>query len=412
MNQPLADLPEACDVLVVGAGPAGSAAALVLARAGIDVRLVDQHAFPRDKTCGDALIADAHKALARLGLRDEVMTQARAAAHVGLVGPRGGRLDIASSLAVLPRRQLDDLLCRAAVRAGAHMHAPARFGAPCTDDAGTVTGAQLSHGTALHRMAARTVILATGAQPQALIAAGLCQRRAPSGMALRAYVSHPEAAQHMDRLEVIWHPRLRHGYGWMFPGPGGVFNIGVGWFQPHRGAGDDRAERSGGNLAERFQALRDIHPGVREVLTHGRLQGPPKGAPLRCTLAGVQHSRPGLLVAGEAAGSTYLLTGEGIGKALETGMLAADTVLRERAGQLGGTTLHDAYAQRLAELAPRFRLYEQANRVNAHPWLADLVVWRGNHSARLRERMRRVLDETANPGNLLSFKGATRLLFG
>jgi flavin-dependent dehydrogenase len=117
-------------------------------------------------------------------------------------------------------------------------------------------------------------------------------------------------------------------------------------------------------------------------------------------------------VAGEAAGSTYLLTGEGIGKALETGMLAADTVLRDRAGQLGGATLHGAYAQRLAELAPRFRLYEQANRVNAHPWLADLVVWRGNHSARLRERMRRVLDETANPGNLLSFKGATRLLFG
>ena len=56
----------ACDVLVIGAGPAGSACAHVLAGAGLDVLLVDQHAFPRDKTCGDGLIPDAQRALSRL----------------------------------------------------------------------------------------------------------------------------------------------------------------------------------------------------------------------------------------------------------------------------------------------------------------------------------------------------------
>ncbi|RZJ83092.1 MAG: FAD-dependent oxidoreductase, partial [Massilia sp.] len=61
-----------CEVLVIGAGPAGSACARILARSGVDVLLVDQHPPGRDKTCGDGLIPDAHKALARLGLLDDV----------------------------------------------------------------------------------------------------------------------------------------------------------------------------------------------------------------------------------------------------------------------------------------------------------------------------------------------------
>ena len=70
-----ATLPGRCDVLVVGAGPAGSACATVLARAGIDVLLIDQQDFPREKICGDGLIADAHAALQRLGAYDAVMAR-------------------------------------------------------------------------------------------------------------------------------------------------------------------------------------------------------------------------------------------------------------------------------------------------------------------------------------------------
>ena len=123
-------LPAQCEVLVVGAGPAGSACAQWLALRGVDVVLVDQHEFPRDKVCGDGLIPDAHDALQRLGVYDEVMAVAERVPHLGCIGPRGGRIDVPGRLAVLQRRLLDDILKRAAERAGARFFAPLRFLAP------------------------------------------------------------------------------------------------------------------------------------------------------------------------------------------------------------------------------------------------------------------------------------------
>jgi flavin-dependent dehydrogenase len=134
-----------------------------------------------------------------------------------------------------------------------------------------------------------------------------------------------------------------------------------------------------------------------------------KGAPLRCTLEGARWSRPGLLVTGEAAGSTYSFSGEGIGKAMETGIHAAEVLLRHGLDADVDAAVRADYDARLRELKPRFELYKRANSVNRHPWLADLVIWRARKSERLLRRMSGVLNETSNPGNLLSFKGMLRL---
>ena len=232
MNLDIDALPAACDVLVVGAGPAGSAAALSLAKAGLDVVLVDQHAFPRDKVCGDGLIPDAHNALRKLGVLDAVMAQAQACEYVGCIGPRGGRIDVPGVLAVLPRRQLDELLCRAAVAAGARMFAPVRFTAPIEAD-GRVVGATLHHGDVTRDVRATWVLLATGAVPQALLAAGMSERHTPSGVALRGYVKNDAMVGRIDKLEIVWHRALSPGYGWIFPCRDGVFNIGVGIADSH-----------------------------------------------------------------------------------------------------------------------------------------------------------------------------------
>src|SRR6185437_15787672 len=195
MNLDIDQLPEHCDVLVVGAGPAGSAAAQLLARAGREVVLVDGQAFPRDKVCGDGLIPDAHHALGRLGVLDAVMAEARRSDALGCIAPRGGRIDVPGRLAVLPRKRLDEIVCRAAAGAGARMFAPLRFIEPLrAERAGAdapVIGARLRQGATTRPIGARWVVLATGAQPQATIAAGVCERRTPSAIALRGYVRNP-----------------------------------------------------------------------------------------------------------------------------------------------------------------------------------------------------------------------------
>lgn len=399
-------LPASCDVLVVGAGPAGAACAQGLARAGLQVCLVDQQVFPREKVCGDGLIPDAHAALARLGVLERVMAQAQPVHRVACIGPRGGRVEIPARLAVLPRRQLDQILLEAAIAAGADFQAPWRFEGLLRDADGHAVGAMLHQGDAVHEVAARWVVLATGAVPQALLAAGLCRRRVPSGVALRGYIRHPAMAAQLQAMEVVWHRSLRPGYGWIFPGPDAVFNIGVGIAHSHATLADGRAAKQEVNLRRVFEAFCHHHAPARALVEGGEWVGELKGAPLRCTLEGAHWSAPGVLVTGEAAGSTYSFTGEGIGKALETGMRAAQALAA------GGSMaeVRQRYEDSLAALKPRFDLYEKANRINAHPWLADLVIWRARHSAGLRQRMAGVLEETSNPAKLVSPTGLLRLL--
>lgn len=397
-----------CTVLVVGAGPAGCAAARLLAQAGVDVLLVDQQPPGRDKVCGDGLIPDAHAALARLGLLDAVMARARRIGEVGCVGPSGGRVAVQGSLAVLPRRELDAMLLQAAQDAGARLLAPARFERPIEDAQGRVSGAWLRVGAEEQAVAADWVLLATGAVPKALMAAGMCERHTPSGVALRGYVHAPALTQRITAMEAVWSRAVRPGYGWIFPAPGDCFNIGVGVSGSHRLIGAGKGVKQDVNLRALFDAFVAHYPPAAALMREGEMVGELKGAPLRCTLEGARWTRPGLLVTGEAAGSTYDFTGEGIGKALETGMLAAQALLAHPRDDAAARADYEAA---LRALKPRFDLYARANRINAYPWLADLLIWRAQRSERLRTRMSGVLNETSNPGHLVSWRGLTRVIW-
>jgi flavin-dependent dehydrogenase len=262
--------PTHADVVVVGAGPAGSACAHRLAAAGHDVLLIDQHRFPRDKVCGDGLIPDAHAALRRLGVLDAVMARAQRVRHVRCIGTRGRTIDVPGTLAVLPRRELDELLFRNACEAGARPLVPARFEEPLVDGE-RVAGVRLKVGDALHDVSARWVVLATGAAGGPLEAAGVCDRRVPSGVAIRGYVKNDAMVGRITELEIRWHPRLKGGYGWIFPAPGGVFNIGTGITGLLR-APDGEGGASGGKLLD--VNLRRMFETFLEVPVELKSDGP------------------------------------------------------------------------------------------------------------------------------------------
>lgn len=407
------------DVLIAGAGPAGCAAAITLARAGRRVLLIDQHDFPRDKICGDGLIPDSMQALQTLGVLETVRRAATPVKGLACHGPRGGTLYIPGDLAVLPRKVLDACLFERAQAMGATTLTGTRYIEPIRDDRGRITGAHVNVDGMPRQINADWTILATGATVSALQSAGHCTRALPSAMALRAYVRNPGFLDNEDKpiehLHISWHKSYAPGYGWIFPCPDGVYNIGVGLYGMHVGGWRAKLAALTGlgelkpkklNLAELFRQFTDHDPMARRLIQTGTMIGEIKGAPLRCSLEGAKPASAGLLVTGEAMGSTYALTGEGIGKAMETGILSARAILEHPDVR----AVCQAYENMLKALAPKFAIYQQANKINRAPWLIDLAINRGNKSPRLVRRMSLVLEERANPAKLFTLRGAWKFL--
>lgn len=411
-NQPLDNLPDACDVLVIGCGPAGSACARTLALAGIDVVMVDAKVFPRDKTCGDGLVPDAHAALQQLGMLETVMAQAKRLPFATCIAPNKQSIDVAGELAVLPRRALDALLCQGAIEAGARMFAPAKFESITENEHGRVTGARLRAGQTQRDVRAKWVVLATGASTQGLQAANMCVRKSATGMAVRAYINYPAFADQIPGMRFTWHKTLKGGYGWVFPGPDDTYNLGVGVL-----SSDDDEHMPKNNLRDMFQAFLAADPLAAELAKHGQWQGDLSGAPLRCDLNGATWHRPGLLLAGDAIGATYAFTGEGIGKALETGMACATALLAHTAEWQAASNNADAaviaaHHDALKAIEPKFVLFRKASSFNRHPWLLNLVVWRAQRSARLQKALVDILAEKRMAGSLFSWRGVKAMLWG
>ena len=414
-----AELPERVDVLIVGAGPAGCAAAITLAQAGREVLLIDQHDFPRDKTCGDGLIPDSLLALKQLGVLAAVKDLATPVKGLICHGPRGGRLEIPAELAVLPRKVLDNCLFERAQAVGARTLTRVRFVAPVKDASQRVIGARVQRNDLTQEIRANWTLLATGATTTALQACGHCTQNRPSAMALRAYVHNPSFVQEngraIEHLHISWHKSYAPGYGWIFPCPDGIYNVGVGLYGFHETREPARwglrgVKSAKPNLATLFKRFTDSNPMAEQLMRTGTLLGEIKGAPLRCSLKGAKAAAPGLLVTGEALGSTYALTGEGIGKAMETGMLSARALLGPNDSGADDVGIISNYERLLATLEPKFAIYEQANKINRAPWLIDLAIARGNRSPRLVQRMSRVLEEKANPARLFTWRGAWKFL--
>jgi len=132
-----------------------------------------------------------------------------------------------------------------------------------------------------------------------------------------------------------------------------------------------------------------------------------KGAPLRCDLEGATWSAPGVLVAGDAAGATYSFSGEGIGKAMETGIAAAEALI---AHPHDDAAVETAYRSSLQALKPRFDMYRQAASFNRHPWLLNIMVWRARQSPRILSKLSDILNERRLPGSLLTWRGIRSML--
>jgi geranylgeranyl reductase family protein len=310
---------ESTDVLVVGAGPAGSAAAAWLARSGREVVLADAAAFPRDKPCGDGLTPRAIAELRALGLADWLRGRAvnwglRAAGfgqELYLPWPGGSLPKYGGAV---PRLELDGAIRQVALDAGATPLEGTRA-MDVLRDGGRVTGVALAGGGTLR---CRTLVVADGARSQLGRALGRTWHRDTAyGVAARAYVKSGRA----DDPWISSHLELRgsagellSGYGWIFPLGDGEVNLGVGTLATSRRPADVN-----------LRSLLTHYAGLRR--DEWELDGEPRAAwsallPMGGAVSGV--GGPNWALIGDAAGCVNPLNGEGIDYGLETGRLLAE----------------------------------------------------------------------------------------
>ena len=337
------------DVIVVGAGPAGSSAAYHLAAAGADVLLLEKAAFPRDKICGDGLTPRAVRQLVAMGIDLDAPGWAR---NNGLrIVGAGHRLELPwPELASFPpygmvrtRMDFDELLARHAEKAGARLMERTAVTGPVFDEAtGRVVGVTARPVDERGRKVgdettyrAPVVIAADGVSARIAIALGLERREnRPMGVAVRAYYQTP---RHDDPWMESWlelwdgtpgSSNLLPGYGWIFGVGDGTANVGLGILNTSKAFQHvdykDVLQRWLSNTPEEW-GFRDDANRV------GRIGS----AALPMGFNRKPHYTRGVLLCGDSGGMVNPFNGEGIDYALESGHVAAETIVQALATPAG-----------------------------------------------------------------------------
>ena len=331
------------DVIVVGAGPAGSSTASYLARSGLDVLLLEKTHFPREKVCGDGLTPRAVKALVGMGV--PVGEQDGWLPNKGLRIIGGGvRLELPwPDLASYPgyglvrsRLGFDETLARSAQKSGARLIEGVNVTGPVRDErTGQITGVTATAGGAngaggaagqaepgpQRTYRARMVVAADGNSSRLSVAMGLRKREdRPLGVAVRTYYTTPRHDDdYLESWLELWDgDRLLPGYGWIFGMGDGTSNVGLGLLNTSAAFRntDYRA------LLRRWLAGMPASWG----LTEENRTMPVRGAALPMGFNRTPHYTDGLLLAGDAGGMVNPFNGEGIAYAMESGEIAARVI--------------------------------------------------------------------------------------
>ncbi len=368
------------DVIIVGAGPAGSTAAAYLARAGLDVLLLEKSTFPREKVCGDGLTPRGVKQLIDLGIDTSV--------EAGWLHNRGLRVvgggltlellwpELASFPpygAVRPRQDFDEMLVRHAEKAGARLHERNIIAEAITDErTGRITGVRGRQGPDKQPVEYRAplTLACDGVSARLALSLGLDKREdRPMGVAVRRYYTSPRTSD--DFLEShleLWdrsdprNEKLLPGYGWIFGMGDGTSNVGLGILSTSKAYGNT-------DYRALLRSWLDGTPqewGFREENATGKVGG----AALPMGFNRTPHYHNGLLLVGDAGGMVNPFNGEGIAYAMQSARLAAECTVQALARRAGPGREHALRRYPMVlreELGGYFRLGNAFSRLIGHP---------------------------------------------
>ena len=311
---------ERADVIVVGAGPGGSATAYYAARSGLEVLLLDRQEFPRDKPCGDGLMPHAAGEISLMGLGDWLdephhgkfsgfsmytrIAYLRQRVPPTLHGPHGY---------VVTREETDARLVERAREAGADLRTGVRATDLLRSSAGNVTGVEAVSGGETLLYEAPLVVAADGVGRFA----GEGMKAHQNSVARRQYFKNVSGPNKQDLHVFITKDINEHGagYGWVFYLGDGRANVGA-------GVSTKTLQRTGRNLKDFFDRFLE-EPELAGWLEEAEPEGPAKSWSLKMGMWGAKRYAQGLMTVGDAASMIHPISGEGVGYALESGRLAA-----------------------------------------------------------------------------------------
>ncbi len=339
---------QSADVIIVGAGPAGSATAAYLAMAGLDVLLLEKATFPREKVCGDGLTPRAVRELITLGIPTPEEDGWIKNHGLRIVGG-GHRLQLPwPDLASFPpyglvrtRHDFDDILAKHAVKHGARLLEATNVTGPVLDDRtgsiigvrakamdvdGRPTGEELTYYAPL-------VVAADGNSSRLSMAMNRPRREdRPLGVAVRTYYTSPRHDDdYLESWLELWsngddgQRKLLPGYGWIFGVGDGTSNVGLGILN---------TSAAFGNVDYKDILKRWVDTLPPEwTFNDETMTGPVRGAVLPMGFNRQPHYDKGLLLVGDAGGMVNPFNGEGIAYAMESGRLAAEVIAQGFARQ-------------------------------------------------------------------------------
>ena len=379
------------DVIVVGAGPAGSTTATIMAQKGYDVLLLDRQSFPRDKICGDAVPAGAIGILYQLGMEAKIKQavaqgQLYPLTQMRLVSPREYTMiakfhkeEIGPDSYVAPRLYFDALIQQQAIEAGAEF-CQAMVKVPVVEN-GRVVGVTARVNGSNDTLRAKIVVGADGAT------SGIARTLRPKtaqhqdkhrAVALRAYIEDLE--EFPQEVEFYFYKGILPGYAWIFPIGKHKANIGLGMRL-------DYFRQRKRSLEEMLQEFLQM-PAIKKRLLHGgQLRDVATWQLTFGSQKHLQHTFDGAILVGDAAGFINPLTGGGIHNSIISAKLAAQTI--DEALQQGSVARRNLqiYEQRCHDAlwGSMQRSFNIQRLLLRFPILVDYLVWRMRTDSQLAQ---------------------------